>query len=313
MEGALPGCTHACLEVPVGNAPDDLDLHKLEIFYWVMELESFSLAAEHLSLRQPTISAHMRTLEQQIGVKLCDRISGRIVPTPVGKLLKQQATRLLNLKNETLAALDAVRGKVRGEFRLGGSSVPGEYILPGMLGKFVGDFPEVKPILRIGDSEEILEAILDGEVEVGFVGFKTIDRRLAWQSLWVDEMVVAVAGTHPWARAREVALAELNGERFLVRETGSGTLRSFSRLLGSKVERLQIIMELGSAAAIKEAVIDGLGVSVLSRATIRREVKAGLIKEVRLKGLKLERQFYQVVQRERTLSSVAKAFLQFLK
>ena len=167
----------------MSRATDDLDLHKLEIFYWVTELASFSLAAEHLSLRQPTISAHMRSLEQQIGEKLCDRIGGRVVPTPTGKLLKQQATRLLKLKSETLAALDAVRGKVRGEFRLGGSSVPGEYILPGKLGKFVREFSEVKPILRIGDSEEIVEAILDGEVEIGFVGFKSIDRRLSWQSI----------------------------------------------------------------------------------------------------------------------------------
>lgn len=297
----------------MGKATDDLDLHKLEIFYWVTELGSFSLAAEHLSLRQPTVSAHMRTLEQQIGAKLCDRMGGKILPTPTGRLLKEQATRLLNLKNETLAALDRVRGKVRGELKVGGSSVPGEYLLPGKLGKFVREFPEVKPVLRIGDSAEILEAILDGEVELGFIGFKSADHRLSWQGLWVDEMVVGVARTHPWAGMKEVSLNELNGQRFLVREVGSGTLRSFSRLVGKKVERLRVTMELGSAAAIKEAVIEGLGVSVLSRASIRREVKAGLIKEVRLRGFNLERQFYQVTHRQRTLSAVAKAFVQSLK
>ena len=297
----------------MGKATDELDLHKLEIFYWVTELESFSLAAEHLSLRQPTVSAHMRTLEKQIGVKLCDRINGKVAPTATGKVLKEQATRLLNLKNETLAALDRLRGKVSGELRVGGSSVPGEYILPAKLGKFVREFPEVKPVLRIGDSAEIVEALLDGAVEIGFIGFKSTDHRLSWQGLWVDEMVVGVAANHPWAGRKEVSLDELNGQRFLVREVGSGTLRSFSRLVGKKVAGLQVTMELGSAAAIKEAVMEGFGVSVLSRSAIQREVEAGLIAEIRLKGLKLERQFYQVTRRERTLSAVAKVFVQSLK
>jgi len=290
----------------------ELDLHKLEIFYWVAELESFSMAAEHLSLRQPTVSAHMRSLENQIGEKLWDRVGRRAVPTQTGKLLKEQARRMLNLKNEILAALERARGDVRGELRVGGSSVPGEYILPGKLGEFVGAFPEVKPILRIGDSAEIREAILEGSVEVGFIGFKTVDHRLRWQDRWVDEMVVAVGEHHPWAGIREVSLAQLKEQPFLMREEGSGTLRSFSKLVGKTMHGLRATMELGSGAAIKEAVIEGLGVSVLSRTAIQRELQAGLLREVRLEGLKLERRFFQVTHRERTLSPVARAFIESL-
>lgn len=290
----------------------ELDLHKLEIFYWVTELQSFSLAAEHLALRQPTVSAHMRSLERQLGEKLWDRIGRRAVPTATGKLLKEQARRMLNLKNETLAVIERARGHVKGDLTVGGSSVPGEYILPGKLGEFVREFPQVKPVLRIGDSASIREAILEGAVEVGFVGVKSLDHRLCWQNRWADEMVLVVAKTHPWARVKEVSLRELKGQPFLVREEGSGTLRSFSRLVGRKVGGLRVIMELGSGAAIKEAVIQGLGVSVLSRAAIQREVNAGLIREVRLRGVKLERHFFQVTHRERTLSAVARAFVEFL-
>lgn len=294
------------------KAVSELDLRKLEIFYWVAELKSFSLAAEHLALRQPTVSAHMRDLERQLGEKLWDRVGRRAVPTATGRLLKEQARRMLNLKNETLAVLERARGQVRGELKVGGSSVPGEYVLPGKLGEFVRAYPEVKPVLRIGDSAAIREAILDGAVEVGFVGFKRVDHRLRWQNRWVDEMVVAVGARHPWAQMKEISLAELKQQPFLVREEGSGTLRSFSRLVGKGMHGMRVIMELGSGAAIKEAVIEGLGVSVLSRAAIRRELDAGLIRELRLKEVKLERHFFQVTHRDRALSAVAGAFIQSL-
>ncbi len=295
---------------------DDLDLRKLEIFYWVAELRSFSLAADHLRLRQPTVSAHVHELEERLGSKILNRVRGEVTPTALGQMLFERAKSLLALKRETIAALHHFQGRVKGELLIGGSNIPGEYILPRKLGAFVRKYPEVKPVLRIGDSAGIVEAVLDGRVELGFVGFKGEDGRLCFQRLWKDEMVLAVPKGHPWSRLRSVDLKDLRQERFISREGGSGTLRSFRRLLVRKGEEpeklLNVVMELGSTEAIKEALIAGLGVSILSRTSIRREIRDGLLSGVPIRGLKLERDFYQVFHRQRALSPVSQAFRSFL-
>ena len=302
---------------PMAKPKVDLDLRKLEVFYWVAEFKSLSLAADHLSLRQPTVSAHIRELEQSLGAKILNRVGGEITPTALGQVLLERAKALLALKRETQAALHNFQGRVRGELLVGGSNIPGEFILPRKLGAFIRKYPEVRPILRIGDSAGIVEAVLDGKVEVGFVGFKGGDGRLNFQGVWKDEMVLAVPKGHPWTRFKEVDLSDLKKEGFISREEGSGTLRSFRSLLSRKVKEpetlLNVIMVLGSTEAIKEALIAGHGVSILSRTSIQREIEDGLLKEVPIRGLKLERDFYQVFHRRRTLSPVSQAFIQFLK
>jgi len=296
---------------------EELDLRKLEIFYWVAELRSFSLAADHLSLTQPTVSAHIRELEETLGAKLLNRTGREVSPTALGQVLLDRAKALLVFKRETLAAIGQFGGKVKGELLVGGSNMPGEYILPHKLGAFVRKYPEVRPILRIGDSAGIVELVLEGKVELGFVGFKGEDSRLSFQRLWKDEMVLAVPRDHPWGRLHAIDLTDLRSARFISREGGSGTHRSFRELLirkGQDPERLlNVIMELGSTAAIKEAIIAGLGVSILSNVSIRREVEDGLLKMVRIRGLKLERDFYQVFHRQRAISPVSQAFVHFLR
>jgi len=299
------------------KSKDDLDLRKLELFYWVAELKSFSLAADHLSLRQPTVSAHVRELEEKLGGKILNRVGGGVTPTALGQVLLEQAKALLGLKRETLAALDHFHGRVRGELLIGGSNIPGEYILPRKLGAFIKKYPEVKPILRIGDSAGIVETVLDGEVEVGFVGFKGEDRRLSFQKIWRDEMVLTVPKGHPWARHKSVDVSVLAKEGFISREGGSGTWRSIRNLLSRKGQEpeklLRVIMELGSTEAVKEALIAGLGISILSRTSIQREIRDGLLKEVAIRGLKLERDFFLLFHRRRPLSPVSQAFIHFLK
>lgn len=296
---------------------EDLDLYKLEVFYWVAELGSFSRAADHLSLRQPTVSAHIQELESQLGSKALNRVGREVVPTPIGRVLFERAKALLALKRETLSALSRAQGKVQGELLLGGSNIPGEYILPVKIGAFIERYPEVKPVLRIGDSAEIVQAVLDGEVELGFIGFMGKDRRLSFQRIWKDEMVLAVPRGHPLAQYKTVEIESLRSVGFISREDGSGTLRSLRKLLarkGQNPEKLfHVIMKLGSTEAIKQALIAGLGASILSRTSIQREIEDGLLKALSIRGLKLERDFYQVFHRQRSLSSVSQAFAQFLK
>ena len=295
----------------------DLDLHKLEIFYWVAEHKSFSQAAELLSLRQPTISAHVQELEKAVGGKLLYRIPGKISLTPLGLMLAERAKTLLAFKRETVAAVEQFHGTLSGELWVGGSSVPGEYLLPQKLGEFTKKFPQVKPILRIGDSAGVIADLLDGKVEIGFVGFNDKDGRLIFEKIWDDEMIVAVPKGHPWSMRKSIEVAELRSEKFISREHGSGTLDSIGKLLAKRKqpgrELLNITMELGSTAAVKEALMAGYGFSILSRISIRHELDQGSIVEVPIRGVKLERGFYQVFHSRRPFHPIAQAFRDFLK
>ena len=295
----------------------DLDLHKLEIFYWVAELRSFSQAAELLDLRQPTVSAHIQELEEALGGQLLYRLHGRISLTPLGLLLAERAKTLLAFKRETVAAVEQFHGTLSGELWIGGSNIPGEYLLPQKLGAFTKKYPAVKPILRIGDSAGIIEDVFEGKVELGFVGFKGADDRLCFKKIWDDEMVLAVPKGHPWSRRPFVEVADLRAENFISREHGSGTLDSIHQLLSkgrrAHVELLHISMELGSTEAVKESLMAGFGISILSRISIRHELAEGSIVEVPIHGLKMERGFYEVYHRRRPLHPIAQAFREFLK
>lgn len=295
----------------------DLNLHKLEIFYWVAELKSFSQAAELLSLRQPTVSAHVQELEETVGGKLLYRSPGRISLTPLGQMLAEKAKTLLAVKREAVASVEQFHGTLSGELWVGGSNVPGEYLLPQKLGAFIRLYPSVKPILRIADSAGVIEDVLDGKVGIGFVGYKATDARLQFEKTWRDDMVLAVPKAHGWSRRKFVELAELRSENFLARERGSGTLDSFRHLLSkrhrSADKLLNISMELGSTEAVKAALLAGFGISILSRIAIQHELSEGRLVEVPIRGLTLERDFYQVYHRHRPLHPIVQAFRAFLK
>ena len=295
----------------------DLDLHKLEIFYWVAELKSFSQAAERLLLRQPTVSAHVQELEKIVGGKLLYRVPGKVSLTPLGGMLADRAKNMLAFKRETVAAVEQFHGTLSGELWVGGSNMPGEYLLPQKLGAFNKKYPGVKPILRIGDSAGIVQDVLDGKVELGFVGFKDKDGRLSFQKIWNDEMVLAVPKGHPWVKRKFIQLSDLRTEKFISRERGSGTLDSLRQLLAQRRQSLDkllnVAMELGSTEAVKEALMAGYGISILSRTSIRHELAEGSIVEVSIRGLIMTRDFYEVFHNRRPLHPIAQAFREFLK
>jgi DNA-binding transcriptional LysR family regulator len=301
----------------MGKLKGDLDLHKLEVFYWVAELKNFSEAAQRLSLKQPTVSAHIQELEKTLGGKLFYRIPGKVTMTALGLLLLTQAKQLLAFKRETVAAIEQFHGTLSGELWVGGSNIPGEYLLPQKLGEFRRTNPRVKPILRIGDSAGMVEEVLDGKVEIGFVGFKNADARLSFEKVWQDVMVLTVPKSHSWSRRKFVQLSDLRSENFISREHGSGTLDSLRQLINkgrrSADDLLNVAMELGSTAAVKEALISGFGISILSRISIKRELADGLLVEIPIRGLTMTRDFYQVCYKGRPLSPAAQAFRSFLK
>ena len=155
-----------------------MDIHALEVFCRIMELRSFSRAAEAVSMTQPTVSGHIKTLEEEAGARLFDRLGKEVRPTKAGEILYRYATEILRLRAAALQALDEHKGRLRGSLLIGGSTIPGEYILPALLARFKARFPEIALALRIGGSREVVRAVAEGEYEVGMVGARFEDPKL---------------------------------------------------------------------------------------------------------------------------------------
>jgi DNA-binding transcriptional LysR family regulator len=292
-----------------------MDLRQLEVFVGVYDVRSFSRAASALRLTQSTVSEHVRLLEDEVGTRLFDRLGRETVPTRAGELLYGYARRMLDLRTEARQALDQFLGQVTGTLTVGASTIPGEYVLPPMIGRFRARHPRVSITLHIADSRGIVQAVMDGHVELGVVGADPGNRILEVRALMPDELVVVVPPGHPWAGRAEATLEELGREPLVVREPGSGSRQALERALeeaGSSLAAMNVIAEMGSTGAIKQAVKAGVGLSIMSRRAVEDECRLGLVGCVRLRELAVTRQFYVVTHAGRSRSPLCRAFLEFL-
>jgi DNA-binding transcriptional LysR family regulator len=293
-----------------------MDLRRLEIFVRVAEFGSFSRAAEALFLTQPTVSEHVRALEDELGVQLLDRLGRGAAPTPAGQLLLGYARKLLALAGEAQQAVDQFQGRVSGELIVGGSSIPGEYVLPSLIGAVRAKHPEIAVTLPIGDSRSVQEWVESGRVELGVVGVRPTGRSLDSRQLMADELVVVVAPDHPWAGRGNISVEDIRHEPLILRERGSGSRDTLERALatvGLDFGAFRIVGEMGSTQAIKQAIRAGFGVSLISRRAVEDECRARLLACVSVRDLDVSRAFHLVTHRERSRSPLAQAFLAFIE
>ncbi len=293
-----------------------MDLWQLNIFCKVVELKSFSKAGEAVHLSQPTVSSHIKDLEEHLGCRLIDRLSREAVATKAGILLYDYARRIIALKDETETALAEFQGKIRGRLTVGGSTIPGGYILPRIIGRFSHSHPEVQVALVGGDTEKIIADVRDGVVELGIVGARTGDGKILQERLIEDEMRLAVPTAHRWAGKKSVRLEELLQEPFIIRETGSGTLKSIQASLAGRgigPEDLKVIAEMGSTQAVLQGIKAGVGVSIVSLIAVEESLAAGTLAALEIEGIELRRRFYLTRHRDRSASPLCAAFTEFVK
>jgi len=292
-----------------------MDLWQLTVFCKVVEQRSFSRAGRSIHLSQPTVSSHVKDLENHFGCRLIDRMGREALPTREGELLYQYALKLLSLRDEAEAAVSRFQDRVSGRLIIGGSTIPGGYLLPERISGFLERYPEVYPALKVADTGAILQDVRTGEVELGVVGAETSDARIVLEVLLEDEMKLIAPADHPWAGQRRVSLSQLGGERFIIREAGSGTWRSIQEALkkqGVRTETLRIVCELGSTEAVVQGVKKRMGLSIVSPIAVAEELQAGALKALRIEGLNLTRNFYLARHRHRSLSPQAQAFRRYL-
>ncbi len=292
-----------------------MDLHQIEIFCSVVRLRSFSKAAETLFLTQPTVSGHIKNLEHELGVKLLDRLGKRALPTEAGEILFRHGLRLIEERDRVRQEIDKVTGRVSGVLRIGGSTIPGAYLLPPLIGAFKTLHPSISVHLSIADSARVTEAVLSGDLGIGVTGARDADSHLEVHPFQSDELVVAVPARHRWVKRRAVDLEDLRTEPFILREQGSGTRKIMEDRLehaGFSTGNMNVAAVVGSSDAVRQAVKAGLGVSILSERALKDDIDAGRLSAVRIKGVRMERKFYIILLKGRNRSPLCRSFLEFI-
>ena len=291
-----------------------MDFHHLKIFVSVYKNKSFTRASEQLHISQPTISEHIKNLENSLDCRLFDRLGRSIMPTVEADVLYPRALQLLDDLERIQEEISATGGDVKGRILIGASTIPGAYILPRKAHTFKQQFPETVFEVLIEDSKKITEMVLNHDLLCGIVGAKMESEKLNYIPLIEDELILVACrdmGSKKLLKPQELLSLE-----FLSREKGSGTRQTFENYLGKKkisAEKLHIVATLGSTSAIIQALKAGLGVSVLSRIAVQEELDRGILKEITIQGMKMKRSFFMIRLKKRTLPPQYAAFCKHMK
>lgn len=290
------------------------ELRHLEAFVKVAETGSFSIAAKALLRTQPTLSHTIRELEESLSLRLFDRGGRKVTLTGNGKTFLPLARRLLRLRDEALAVMAPPPGSPQGEIAVGGSTIAGVYLLPPMLKKFRGLYPEVVVSIVVADTRRIEEQVASGELEVGLVGARPRSGRLEATPCFGDCLVVIFPPGHPFSGKKAVTPEELIAEPLLLREAGSGTRATFEQALREAgfPGKLTVAGEVGSTEGIKQGAMAGLGAAVVSAKAVTLEVAQGLLGAAPVAGLALSRSFYLIHPPREHLSPLAGLMARFL-
>jgi DNA-binding transcriptional LysR family regulator len=294
-----------------------IDFRHLETFCRVTSLKSFSKAAEDLFLTQPTVSGHILSLEKSLSIRLFDRTGREVRLTKAGEIFHRFASKILSSRKELVNALSEFSQGIKGELSLGASTIPGEYLLPGLMGDFKKEHPHFTISLKIADTREIVQYVLEGIIEFGLTGARLKHSALHYEKYREDEVIVVSPPGHLLARKKKVEMEDLMREPWIVREEGSGTQMAVEKALrkrGKSLKQFHVAIEMGSTTSVKESVKAGLGLAFVSKRAAEEDLNRGLL--CRLMGGGMDpilRQIYIVLHRGRTLSPIGMAFLRFLR
>jgi DNA-binding transcriptional LysR family regulator len=274
---------------------------RLQVFHTVARLQSFTKAADALHTSQPAVTFQIRQLEEDFNTRLFDRTHNRIRLTEVGQKLYEHADKILQEYAEMERAIRALTGEMSGMLHIGASTTIAEYMLPVLLGDFKAEHPEVNIRLRVSNTDGIVSMIENNTIDLGVVEAPVTNKNLSVEICRIDQLVAIIPPGHALESRAWVNTTELATYPFILREEGSGTREVMSEYFnraGVSLDHLNIIMELGSPEAIKGAVTAGMGISILSRVTIQKELQLGTLREVKL-APPLERPFSFVRQKQK--------------
>ena len=286
---------------------------RLQVFHAVAELKSFTRAGQWLHMTQPAVTSQIRQLEEHFNTRLFDREHNRIELTAAGRRVEEYARRILALYAEMDGSLRELTDDMTGTLMLGASMTIAEYDLPRLLVRFKQRFPEADVHLLVSNTDGIVQMVVENRIDLGLVEGPVHNRSLAVRRYDLDKLVVALPPDHPLAGEPRIPFTALRGIPLILREEGSGTREVFldhAHTSGFALDDFEVVMELGSPEAIKGAVEAGLGITVISIATLRKEIALGTLRAVDLDP-PIERPFSFVHQKQKFRVPAVEELLRF--
>ena len=288
---------------------------RLQVFHAVAKYLSFTKAADALFMTQPAVTAQIRQLEEMYGTRLFDRVQGRISLTAAGTVAMEYAERILAQSAELDMRLRESSGQIAGPLLVGASTTIADFLLPQVFGEFKNRHPSVIPRLFVGNSETVQHRVAERTLDLGFIEGDSHLPTLASDALCQDELRVICAPSHALAGQRSIPPEALAAHAYIDRESGSGTREVVGHYLqkgGIAPDALQVAMEVSSPEAIKGLVAACMGFAILSRATVTKEIRLGLLVEIPLDP-PLLRHMSVVYPKERFQSRLTNAFVELAK
>ena len=287
-------------------------LRQLELFEAIARLGSFTRAAEELFLTQPTVSMQIKKLSDTVGMPLFEQVGKKIFLTDIGHELHRTCLGISeHLANFEMIAAD-MKGLKTGKLRLAVVTTA-KYFAPRLLGTFCQQYPGVDVSLKVSNRERVLERLARNQDDLYILGQPPVDADVVAEAFLENNLVVIAPANHPLAKKKKIPLERLAKEPFLLREPGSGTRMATERKFDESGLKLKMRMELGSNEAIKQAVIGGLGVSVLSRHTLESDTPSKQFVVLDVKGFPIKRHWYFVYPSGKQLSIIARTFVDHLR
>lgn len=289
---------------------------ELMVFKAVADTKNITLAARQLHISQPAISLQIQNIENQYGTKFFNRSNKGVTLTKAGVIFYDYVCKMLDMAIDVKQAISDMADDHHGEIKIGATLTIGEYVIPNILACLYQARPDIDFKVTIANTETIARDVLERKFRIGLVeGPVPENKDLVVENFWHDELVVVVPYHHPWAQKGSVTLNELAKAKMIMREVGSGTRRVIELFLEEKGFHLtdfNITMELGSTQAIKQVVATGLGVTIISALTVRKECDDKILKAIRIQDLYLGRPFNILTNANNAKSKEERFFMDFL-
>jgi LysR family transcriptional regulator, low CO2-responsive transcriptional regulator len=291
-----------------------MTLRQFEVFLAVAGERSFSRAARRIHASQPTLSEHVSDLERELGKKLFFRRGREVTLTEAGRVFEAYAARAVSAVDGARQAIAELDGLAHGSVLVGASTTPGLYVMPRLIAAFRARYPGVELKLQTANSQIIEERVKGRELDLGVVGGHSLGRgEDCLAAGLLDELVLVVPPGHRWAKRRNVAPDRLAGEPMLMREPGSATRAVTERTLQRAGVKFRVAMELDHPEAIKQAVMAGLGISLVSIYAVQGEIATRRLAALRLRGVRIQRHFHIIHHEAQRVTASARAFMTLIE
>ncbi len=292
-----------------------MNIENLKTFCLVVDEGSISQAARLSFISQPAVTRQIRQLESFYGTLLFDRTEGKLIVTQTGKMLYPFAKAIISDFNRSKEVILQATGKYNSNISIGASLTIGEFLLPNVLGRFKKLMPDINVTLTIKNTPTVLDDLDNDVVDIGLVEGIVENNKFTVEKFADDELILVYPPDHPWHEKSKIDIKELASERMIWRESISGTRLIIENALKEHrvLDKMENYMEIGSTQAIKSAVESGLGVSILSRLTVARELELGFLKEMNISGINIKRSLWLVKKPQRFNRNSVTSFIDFLK